>query len=407
MREIPEQVLIIGAGPYGLSLAAHFTTAGIPFEIIGEPMESWRRNMPDGMILKSEAYASSLADPNGAYTLERFRKIKGLPYNPVGRPLPLAEFLEYAEWFAGSAVNGIIDDKVQSLRRVAGGFEARLSRGIKQARHVVVATGVVPYRYVPPALSDMLGSRLSHSIDHHDLRAFNGKDVVVVGCGQSGLETAALLREAGARPRLIARTPTLRWHVPPQVPRSRMSHLLRPDAGIAIGWPAWICAEQPWLFRHLPLSYRQHLVATKLGPSGAWWLRPRVVDKVPVSCVQEVLGATARMGRIHLSVRNSEGVDEISADHMIAATGFRVDIERLTFIDRDLLAQIDRRSGSPVLSSRFESSVEGLFFVGAPAAQSFGSVMRFMYGAKIPARALAQSLVRLARRRVPLREAAT
>src|SRR5580704_4814025 len=76
----PVEVAIVGAGPYGLSLAAHLGGAGIQTRVFGRPMDSWRRHMPEGMLLKSDPFASNLSDPQDFYTLARFSEEQSIPY---------------------------------------------------------------------------------------------------------------------------------------------------------------------------------------------------------------------------------------------------------------------------------------------------------------------------------------
>ena len=75
------QVAIIGAGPYGLSIAAHLRSLGIPFRIFGTPVDTWRRHMPAGMSLKSDGFASCLSDPDDKGTLEAYCAERGIPYH--------------------------------------------------------------------------------------------------------------------------------------------------------------------------------------------------------------------------------------------------------------------------------------------------------------------------------------
>jgi cation diffusion facilitator CzcD-associated flavoprotein CzcO len=390
-------VFIIGAGPYGLSLAAHLSAGGVPFEIAGTPMESWRLNMPSGMLLKSEPYASSLSDPAGALTLERYRQAVGRPWVRSGNPVSLMEFCDYAQWFQHGTVGAVREIRVTTLTRSAkadrsGGFEVTLSDGtMRQVRQVVLATGIIPFRCVPPQLEPLRPALVSHSTDYRDFGGFAGREVIVVGRGQSALETAALLHEADAKPWIVTRAPMLGWHEPPQAVQSIWAKLLRPEAGIATGWPAWVCAELPWAFRHLPLATRRREVATRLGPRGAWWLKPRVVDRVKVSGSCYIVGVGERRGRVELSIVSSGGRQQVfEADHLIAATGFQVDMGRLGFLDQKLRAALALENGYPVLNGQYETSVPGLYAIGAMAAQSFGPVMRFMYGARHPARTLAR-----------------
>ncbi len=90
MTEIVD-VAIIGAGPYGLSIAAHLAGRGVDFRIFGSPMHTWRTSMPEGMVLKSEGNASDLYDPDGEMTLARYCADRGLPYKDLGFPIPLVD----------------------------------------------------------------------------------------------------------------------------------------------------------------------------------------------------------------------------------------------------------------------------------------------------------------------------
>jgi thioredoxin reductase len=391
-------VFIIGAGPYGLSLAAHLTEAGVPFEIAGTPMASWRYHMPAGMYLKSEPYASSLSDPKARYNLERYRLGGGRRSVRTGEPVALNEFLDYTLWFQERALGAIIERHVRTLARADdNGFELTLDDGsLRRARHVVLASGIIPFKHVPEPLSALPSELVSHSADHASLAEFARRQVSVVGTGQSGLETAALLHEAGARTHLVARAPALKWHVPPAKVRAFWDDWLRPEAGIANGWGAWICAEHPGAFRQLPLRVRAREVATRLGPCGAWWLRSRVEGKVAISTASSLEDASERNGRVALTLRVAGTRTVIEADHVIAATGYRVDMRRLGFLDPALLAELATDNGYPRLNGRYETSVPGLFAVGSMAAQTFGPVMRFMYGARHPAGTLARHFAALA-----------
>jgi hypothetical protein len=96
-----------------------------------------------------------------------------------------------------------------------------------------------------------------------------------------------------------------------------------------------------------------------------------------------------------LHLRAADGSErEIVADHVIAATGYKVDMESLAFLNSDIRSKVKCISGMPVLSSSFESSVPGLYFVGLAAANSFGPVMRFAFGAGFAARRLTQTMMK-------------
>src|SRR5256885_17235141 len=112
--------VIVGAGPYGLSIAAHFRADNIEALVIGQPMASWRHHMPAGMILKSETFASNLSDPERRYTFEHFYRLRGMPYRPGGGPLSLRNFISYADRVWPQAPPAVPDAGVGQMRRLAG-----------------------------------------------------------------------------------------------------------------------------------------------------------------------------------------------------------------------------------------------------------------------------------------------
>ena len=331
------ETFVIGAGPYGISLATHLRARQVPFEIVGEPMQSWRKHMPPGMVLKSEPFASSLWDPDRVFSLEKFCELRGASYDAIGTPVPLYKFLSYADWFQQQTKLDIRNRTLVRLVRTAAGFDLTFADGERTAaRRVVLATGYLPYRWVPPVLRDLPAELASHSADHCDLGRFAGRDVTIVGSGQSGLETAALLHEQGTTTRVLARASQIYWNGAPKPDRSFLSQARWPDSGIGIGWRAWTYAERPAIFHRLPAQLRTRIVATNWGPAGSWWLKQRLVDKVPLLAGHEIVAAQERNGRLRLTVRGAADTQTFDTDHVIAATGYKVDLDRLPFLDQAL-----------------------------------------------------------------------
>jgi FAD-dependent urate hydroxylase len=396
------ETVIIGAGPYGLSIAAHLRSASLDHAIVGSPMESWRAHMPIGMALKSERFASDLSDPEGLYTLERFCVRRGTSYSPKGVPLPIDDFIAYADWFQRHAVPEVWNARLRRLRRTASGFELTLDDRTVTAGRVILATGHLAFRRFPQALERLAQDApdlVSHAADHHNLAKFAGRTVTVIGCGQSGLETAALLHERGADVRILARAPEVEWNAEVDAVRSLYKRLRWPDSGLGDGWKSLAYSELPRLFTLLPEQMRRHIVATANGPSGSWWLRSRVAGKIPLLTGHHVVDAAERDGKLNLSVRRGNDTVQIETDHVVAATGYQVDIDRLPFLDPILRAAIKTSGGSPLLKGAFESSVPGLHFVGLSSALTFGPVMRFVYGARHAAGALTSHIRSSARQR--------
>jgi FAD-dependent urate hydroxylase len=382
---------IIGAGPYGLSVSSYLRANGVYHEIFGQPMSSWRHNMPPRMTLQSEPHSSNLWDPQRRYTLEAFYRERGLSYQASGRPLPLANFLDYTEWFQRHAVPNVQPLELSRLRREGDGFCLQFSDGHPLwAQNVIIATGHLPFRNIPLTLSHLPGELVSHSAEHGDLARFRGQTVIIVGAGQSGLETAALLHEEGANVRIIMRRQGVTWNPIHPGGRPLLNRIVYPEAGVGFGWRNVPISEFPQTFSLLPSPVRTYIVARAHGPSGAWWLKDRVSGRIPILPSIEIERAYELHGRVHLVVRAGGTKQSLEASHVIAATGFKSDLRRLSFLGPELMTQIDAFNGIPRLSRSGESSVPGLFFVGIITAPIFGPVMRFMFGAKHIASALAR-----------------
>lgn len=387
---------IVGAGPYGLSIAAHLRASNVPYEVFGDPLESWRDFMPIGMLLRSEPFASNLWDPDRRFTYENYLGEHGIRYQRVRDPVSIERFLDYAEWFRERAVGPVRNVKVQKVRQANGAFVLDLADGSSvSARRVVLANGHMEFRNIPAELAGLPESLCVHSTGLHDLGRYANRDVSVIGAGQAALESAALLHESGARVRLVARRERLTWNGGPRINPSLLERLQKPEAGLGSGWRSLAISELPFLYRRLFEPEKRHrYFLSAWGPAGAWWLRERVDGKIETLMQHHLEGARASGEKVHLTVRGPDGVREIVTDHVVAATGFRVRLERITCIDESLRKSIVLEGPYPALSAHFETSVPNLFIVGLAAAPVFGPVLRFMFGAKHAAPAVARRLRR-------------
>jgi len=243
-------------------------------------------------------------------------------------------------------------------------------------------SGVEHFAHVPDQLSWLPESVCTHSSAHTDLSLFRGQSVVVVGAGQSALESAALLHESGASVQIVTRKPNVKWNGAPLAPdRPLRQRLLEPEAGLGSGWSTWFYSRRPGLFRHLPESTRIYRARTALGPAGASWLRERVEGQFPVLTGQTIDRAIAKPDGVALGLVTSAGThSDLVADHVIAATGYRPDVGRMGFLDEQLASQLRTVANSPAVDRDYESSVPGLYVVGPAVAPTFGPVMRFVYG---------------------------
>jgi len=390
------ETAIIGAGPYGLSIAAHFRRRGIPFRIFGRLMDSWKAHMPKGMCLKSDGFASNIYDPASEFTLRQFCAEKGIEYSDSGIPVRLDTFSAYGLAFKERMVPELEDKLVTSLERLPDGFRLRLDTGETcTAQKVVLAVGITHFEYVPTDLAALPPEFLSHSFRHHDLQQFRGRSVVVIGGGSSATDVAALLHEAGSDVQLVSRRTALKFHGAPQIgkPRSLWQQVRRPQSGIGPGWRLRFFADAPMAFHYLPESLRLEAVRRVLGPSGAWFIKEKVMGKVPLhlGCTTERAEIQNGRVRLHLSGADSNH-QEIVTEHVIAATGYKVNLDRLKFVSAEIRSTLELVNGAPVLSSSFESSIPNLYFAGITAANSFGPVMRFAFGAGFAARTITRAM---------------
>jgi hypothetical protein len=392
------EVAIVGAGPYGLSLAAHLRQAGVSVRQFGLPMQLWRDFMPEGMFLKSQGFASNLSDPGHTHTLEAFCKATGRPYADYGLPVALDTFVAYGEWFRDALVPDIEEVLVTDIARAGNEFELTLANSEQaRARKVVVAIGVEAFAHVPEPLSALPSPVCTHASAHTDLATFKDQDVIVVGAGQSALETAALLHEKGAGVTLVARKDNIRWNgVPLALDRPLLQRMREPESGLGSGWATWFYSNHPEVFRHLPRSTRVYRARTALGPAGASWLRGRVEGQFPARTGLSVKWARMQDGGARLGLAGADGtINELGADHVIAATGYRTDMTRLPFLGDQLLPGLRNvpGTGSSIVGRDYQSTIPGLYFMGPAVAPTMGPVMRFVFGSEHAATTVARQLI--------------
>ncbi|MFD9880417.1 NAD(P)-binding domain-containing protein [Streptomyces alboflavus] len=409
-------LLIVGAGPYGLSIAAHAAASGLDVRVFGRPMASWRDHMPRGMFLKSEPWASDLSDPGARYGLADYCAREGLRAEH-GLPLPVEHFAAYGLWFAEQAAPPVDERLIRSVRPLTDGFAVTTADGETcHGRTVALAVGVMPFVEIPSLVRDLGPDHVSHSSHHADLGPLRDKDVTVLGAGQAALETAALLAEQGTRVRVLARAPQVRWNtLPPALRRPWWQSARAPHSGLGCGWRNWFYAERPGLFRLLPEPTRARVGATALGPAGAWWVRDRVeagpcgaptaagaarsATAIEIVTGHRLTGARRHEGQVLLSTHGPDGAAVFETDHVLAATGFRALTHRIDVLDldvRDTLRQL--ADGAPYVDTAFETSLPGLFVAGLPTASSFGPAMRFVQGAGFTAARLVAGVRRRVRR---------
>lgn len=377
-------IAILGAGPYGLAAAAHLRRTGADVRVLGDPMSFWRV-MPTGMLLRSNWTATCISDYRGPLSLDAYRAATGAK---VDKPVPLANFIEYGMWVQEQVVPDLDRRMVETLDSGPDGFRLLLDDGMRlDARRVVVAAGIKPFANRPAYAQGLPSELASHTGDHQDLACFSGARVLVVGGGQSALESAALLTEHGAEAEVVARADHLNWLHGGKYHRKlgRLAPLLYAPTDVGPMGLSRLVAV-PDVFRRLPHQIQDPLAYRSIRPAGAAWLTPRLRN-VPITMHRSIVSVD--MAGDGLQVRFDDG-SQRTIDHLLLGTGYHVDISRYPFLAPRLLARVHQEQGYPVLGRGMESSVPGLHFVGAPAAWSFGPIMRFVSGGWYTGRAVAQ-----------------
>jgi len=347
--------------------------------------------MPQGMFLKSDGFATNLYDRGSEFTLEGYCKREGIAYANRGLPVSLETFIAYGLEFQRRFVPELEDRRVLAVRPLAQGFLLTCDDGETfTASQVVVATGISYFHYIPKVLSDLPEEFVTHSSKHSSLAHFNGRDVTVLGGGSSAVDIAASLLDSGAAARLVVRAPSIKFLNPPIAVRPSWLKTLRtPSSGLGPGWRSRLCTDAPLLFRLMPERFRLRIVRTHLGPSATSYVREKVDGKMPVLVGTQVRSAEIRGNKICLQLVRDTGAElELETDHVIAATGYKVDLRRLPFFDEQALSAIRTVDHTPILSSNFESSISGLYFVGLASANTFGPMLRFAFGAGFTSRRL-------------------
>src|SRR5262249_9557139 len=140
-------------------------------------------------------------------------------------------------------------------------------------------------------------------------------------------------------------------------------------------------------------AFRLNRVRRILGPAPGWFTKEQVVGKVVLNLGVEISRATVESGRVRIELRDGDGTHgTVFTDHVIAATGYKVDLRRLEFLGGAVRDAIRSVANTPILSSNFETSLPGLYFVGVSAANTFGPLLRFAFGARFAARRISRHL---------------
>ena len=368
-------VAIIGAGPYGLAVRASLRAANLDVRIFGPPMSFWRERMPEGMLIRSPWVATSFTPVGTGLTLDDYERSLG---QSLARRLPIDDFIAYGDWFTRRTSPDVDERRVHSVSANESGFRLELVDGERlTAGRVVVAAGIETFATRPAVFEHLPRELALHTTELTCPRAFSGSRVAVIGGGQSALESAALLHEAGAEVNVLVRKPRVHWLLRSQRLHGLglMTKVLYAPSDIG---PAGLSRllTFPDAFARIPRGTRERLDQRAIRAAGSGWLVPRLTD-VPIETGVEVVSADLDGARV--SLRLASGGTRV-VDHVVFGTGFRPDIARYPFLAPDLVRTVRCANGYPVLNHWFESSIQGLYFQGAIAAGTFGPLMRFVAG---------------------------
>lgn len=374
------KVLVIGAGPFGLSLAAYLEHLGIDHLVLGKPMEFWKNNMPQGMFLRSASDWS--LDPTERCSILNYLNTLGKTPAQV-EPLSLEFYLQYAQWFQDQSGIQTLPFYVTKLDQVDGRFHATLENGgVIEAQNVVVAIGMGYFKNQPAELGGILPEgRFQHTCDAVQLSALKGKRVLILGGRQSAFEWAALLNDAGAA-------------------EVHLSHRHDSPAFAEADW-TWVpplvdgMVNDPAWFRNLPQEEKDAIVKRMWGEGRLKvepWLETRVMKSNTRIHANSKLEHCAERPDGALDIRLDNG-ESFVVDDVILATGYKVDMSRVSFLSAGNLSEkVAVKNGFPVLDPHFQTSVNGLYFTSLPAAQDFGPFFGFTVSVRTSAKIIGNAL---------------
>ncbi len=347
--------------------------------IVGKPMALWRDHMPAGMFLRSGP--DWHLDAADVHTFAAFLEERRTPWAAVD-PVPIATFLEYADWFIAQKSLAIRDDRVTRLTRAGGRFEAELASGAQViAERVVSATGIARFKRLPDWAATLPDGLAVHTCDLVDFESTRGQRLLIVGGRQSAYEWAALASDHGAaRIDVVHRHPTPRFEkvswrfVDPYIEQT--------------------LSERGW-WRRLSAERRQS-IAREFWEVGRLtleaWLTPRLpperVIRRPETFVSRVVAAGARSITVALSTG-----EQLETDGIVFATGYEPKLANLTYL-APVVDGVVQRDDFPLLDEDFQSTIAGLYFTGFAATRDFGPFFGFTRGCPAAASILVRALLR-------------
>jgi len=369
-------LLIVGAGPFGLALAAQAQHERIEHLVVGKSMEFWRANMPKGMFLRSAC--DWHLDPQNVHTLEAYLQTQNKRPADV-EPLSLEFYLTYAEWFQQQKNIQPYQVYVQRLDSADHFVATTFDGEVIDAHRVVLAPGFRHFAYIPEDLKRKLSTgRYQHTAEFVDFSAARDKRYLIIGGRQSAFEWAALLLEAGAA-------------------TVHLSHRHASPAFAVADW-SWVnpmvdnIIDDPNWFRDLSQTEKDD-VNHRLWAEGRLKIEPWLQARLNGERVKLWPHTELESGDENLEVTLTNGA-RFNVDQIVLATGYKVNIARLPYLAAgNLLARLETRNGFPVLDDHFETSVPGLFITSMPATQDFGPFFGFTISVRTSARLICDRLL--------------
>jgi len=379
-----KEAIVVGAGPYGLSIAAYLQATDVEPYVIGRPMAFWKEQMPKRMLLRSHIEASNIAAPHQRLSLAAYQQMTG---SQVTEPIPVEDFIAYGQWFQRQVAPILDTRRVRSIAHDGDVFALSLEDGERLlARSVVLALGIGLFAHRPPQFEHVPRELAPHSSDLGEPAQFRGKRVAVLGRGQSALEDAALLHESGAHVEILTRAAGLEYLAYPWKtkllrkltpgPLTRFSHMLIPPTDLGKFRTVRIIAD-PDKFRRLSPEAQTALAKVTTKPIGAYWLPTRLKD-VPVRAGVRVERVDVVADGLKLAL--SDG-STTSVDRVVLGTGYSVDVSKYDILDESLRRAIRTSDdGYPVLTTGLQTSVNGLYMAGVVGEKTLGPTLRFVTG---------------------------
>jgi cation diffusion facilitator CzcD-associated flavoprotein CzcO len=374
------ELLIVGAGPFGLALSAYAQEHGINHRVVGVPMGFWQENMPQGMLLRSTCDWS--LDPLGIHSIDAYLESLGKRCRDV-EPLSRDFYLDYARWFQQGKDIQSTEVVVDSLLSDGAGLVAVTDQGYQiRSKNVVVANGFGNFAHTPANLAEMFPrNHYEHTCHLVDFQKLKGRRVLIIGGRQSAFEWTALIREAGAEAIHVCYR-----HATPLFTTSEWN---------------WVndivdnMSQDPGWYRRLTAEEKDQLNRRfweegrlKLEP----WLAPRI-DHPNVHLHPHTNVSSTSVGDSGIEVR-LDNDEKFTVDEVVFATGYRVDLQRVPFLASGLLPKLEVEAGFPVLDVNFQTNVPGLFVTSLAATRDFGSFLAFTVSVRAQAKIIGDAVRR-------------